>query len=430
MADFDKSQNYEMIKERMKERPVNRKKLMRRTIITVSMAIIFGVFACFTFLVLEPVFSNILNPEPEPEEVVLPEEIEEILPQDMLITEEKPEPETTIQIQKYELDIMDTYNTTYEELYKVVQNVQKSMVTVTEVNQDVDWFNNAYENKGQYQGIIFANSKTQLFILIDSLEIESAEEITVTFMDGNSVPGVYVQHDMNTGLSVVSVNMSDITEETMDVIGVVGLGSTRSSGMLASPVIAIGRIFGNSDSVAYGMITAENTILNMTDCNYELLTTDIYGSEAATGFVVNTAGYLLGVIHQENNAEEAKNLVSFIGITELRRTLERMSNAREAAYLGIEGMDVTQEANLQQGVPLGAYVTEIVMGSPAMKAGIQSGDIITAIDGISIPSFTQYVEVLSGYEPEQTVTIKINRQGAEEYSEIEIPIILGTRKAR
>ena len=428
MEDFDKSQNYEMIKERMKERPINRKKLMRRTVITVSMAVIFGVFACFTFLVLEPVFSNILNPEPEPEEVVLPEEIEEILPEDMLITEEKPQPETTIQIQKYELDIMDTYNSTYEELYKIVQNVQKSMVTVTEVSQDVDWFNNAYENKGQYQGIIFANSKTHLFILLDSLDIESAEEITVTFHDGKSVPAIYVQHDVNMGLSVVSVNMSDIAEETMDVIGVAGLGSSRSSGMLASPVIAIGRIFGNTDSVAYGMITAENVILNMTDCNYELLTTDIYGSETATGFVVNTNGYLLGVIHQDNNAEEAKNLVSFVGITELRRTLERMSNGRETAYLGIEGMDVTQEANSQQGVPLGAYVTEIVMGSPAMKAGIQSGDIITAIDGISIPSFAQYVDVLSGYEPEQTVTVKINRQGAEEYSEIEIPIILGKRK--
>ena len=69
MEDFDKSQNYEMIKERMKERPINRKKLIRRTVITVSMAIIFGVFACFTFLVLEPVFSNFLYPEPEPEEV-------------------------------------------------------------------------------------------------------------------------------------------------------------------------------------------------------------------------------------------------------------------------------------------------------------------------------------------------------------------------
>ena len=428
MEDFDKSQNYEMIKERMKERPINRKKLMRRTVITVSMAIIFGVFACFTFLVLEPVFSNLLNPKPEPEEIVLPEEMEEILPEDMLITEEKPKPETTIQIQKYELDIMDTYNSTYEELYNVVQNVQKSMVTVTEVSQDVDWFNNAYENKGQFQGLIFANSKTQLFVLIDSLEIDSAEEITVTFRDGESVPGVYVQHDMNMGLSVVSVNLGDISEETMDMIGVAGLGSSRSSGMLASPVIAIGKIFGNTDSVAYGMITSENAILNMTDCNYELLTTDIYGSETATGFVVNTTGHLLGIIYQDSNAKETKNLISFVGITELRKTLERMSNGREVAYLGIEGMDVTQEANSAQGVPLGAYVTEIVMGSPAMKAGIQSGDIITAIDGMAILSFAQYVDVLSGYEPEETVTVKINRQGAEAYSEIEIPIILGKRK--
>ena len=72
MEDFDQSRNYEMIKERMKERPVNRKKLMRRTIITVSMAVIFGVFACITFLVLEPVISKILYPDPAPEEVILP----------------------------------------------------------------------------------------------------------------------------------------------------------------------------------------------------------------------------------------------------------------------------------------------------------------------------------------------------------------------
>lgn len=428
MEDFDKSQNYEMIKERMKERPLNRKKLMRRTIITVSMAIIFGVFACFTFLVLEPVFSNILNPEPEPEEILLPEEVEEILPEDMLITEEKPKPETTIQIQKYELDIMENYNATYDELYLVVQKFQNSMVTVTEVSQNVDWFNNAYENKGQYAGVIFANSKTQLFILVDSLDIELAEEITVTFRDGSSVPGAYVQHDMNLGLSVVTINLSDISEETMDKIGVAGLGSTRASEMLASPVIAIGNIFSNTESVAYGIITSENTILNMTDCNYELLTTDIYGSEDAMGYILNTSGYLLGIIHQEQNAQEAKNLISFVGITELRRTLERMSNGREAAYLGIEGMDVTQEANSLQGVPLGAYVTEIIMDSPAMKAGIQSGDIITAIDGMAIPSFSQYVDVLADYEPEETVTVTISRQGAEAYSEIEIPIILGKRR--
>jgi serine protease Do len=260
------------------------------------------------------------------------------------------------------------------------------------------------------------------------LDIVSAEEITVTFRDGSIVPGVYVQHDVNLGLSVVSVELSEMSEETMDVIGVVGLGSSRSSGMLASPVIAYGKIFGKTDSVAYGMITEENTIMNMPDINYELLATDIYGSEDASGFVINTAGYLLGIIYQEQNAPETKNLISFVGITELRKTLERMSNGREITFLGIEGMDVTQEANLAQGVPLGAYVTEVIMDSPAMKAGIQRGDIITSIDGISIVSYTQYVEILSEYEPEETINVHLSRQGVEEYVDIEIPIILAKRK--
>lgn len=427
MEDFDQNQNYEMIKERMKERPLNRKKLMRRTIITVSMAVIFGVFACFTFLVLEPVLSNLLYPEPAPEEIVLPEEMEEILPEDMLITEEEPEPETTIQIQKYELDIMDTYNSTYQELYKVVQDFRKSMVTVTEVNQDVDWFNNAYENKGQYSGVIFASSTRQYFILVDSLEIQQAEEITVTFQDGSIVSGMYVQQDSDLGLSVITVNMSDLSEATLNAVRVAELGSSRLSMLMASPVIAVGRPFGNKDSVAYGMVTSQGNILNLTDCNYELLTTDISGSSEATGFIINTTGYLLGVINQEYNEEDTGNLISFIGITDLRRALERMSNGKDAPFLGIEGMDVTEEANQTLGVSLGAYVTEIVMDSPAMKAGIQSGDIITAIDDAPILSFAQYVEVLSGYEPEDTVSVKINRQGTNEYREITIPIILEKR---
>ena len=91
-------------------------------------------------------------------------------------------------------------------------------------------------------------------------------------------------------------------------------------------------------------------------------------------------------------------------------------------------MDVTEGANVQQGVPLGAYVTEIVMDSPAMKAGIQSGDIITAIDEMPILSFSQYIDALAGYEPEETVNVQIRRQGGNEYREISIPIILEKRK--
>ena len=57
------NENKEFLIEKIKEKPVNKKKLIRRTIITVSMAVIFGSVACVTFLVLEPVISNWLYPE-------------------------------------------------------------------------------------------------------------------------------------------------------------------------------------------------------------------------------------------------------------------------------------------------------------------------------------------------------------------------------
>lgn len=74
MEDNQQNQDIEFIKEKVKERPLNRKKLMRRTLLTASMAVIFGLIACFTFLVLEPVFSNLLYPEEEPQQVELKEE--------------------------------------------------------------------------------------------------------------------------------------------------------------------------------------------------------------------------------------------------------------------------------------------------------------------------------------------------------------------
>lgn len=428
MEDFEKNQNYEMIKERMKERPINRKKLMRRTIITMSMAVIFGVFACFTFLVLEPVFSNLLYPEPDPEVVELPKEIDEILPEDMLITEEEPVQHITQTIVEKEGDVLEDYISTYDRLQELTDDFHKSMVTVTGVNQDVDWFNNEYENKGQHFGIIYAGTTKQFFILVDTVAVEKAEAITVTFHDGTAVAGTYVQKDSNIGVSVIAVELSDLAEETVDNVQIADLGSSRSTGLLATPVMVLGRPFGGTESVAYGMITSKGTPLNLTDCNYELLTTDIYGSENATGFVINMAGSVLGIVKQDYNPQEAANLISMIGITEIKDTLERMSNGKETAYLGINGIDVTEEANATLDVPLGAYVTEIVMDSPAMKAGIQSGDIITGINSTVIESFSQYTEALAQCEPEETVSVVIKRQNGEEYHEITIPIILGEMK--
>ena len=86
MPDKEQNTQKDFMIEKIKQRPINRKKLLRRTVITASMAVIFGLIACVTFLVLEPVISNWLYPEveEEPQTVVFPEDPEEMLPEEML----------------------------------------------------------------------------------------------------------------------------------------------------------------------------------------------------------------------------------------------------------------------------------------------------------------------------------------------------------
>lgn len=430
MDNFEKNQNYEYIRERMKKRPINRKKLMRRSIITAMMAVLFGAMACFTFLLLEPVISNFLYPESEPEQIEIPQEQDEMLPEDMLITEE---PEVSQEIVnpgitiKEELEVSD-YENLYDKIYEVAKETAKGMVTVTGVSQDVDWFNNPYENAGQTSGVIIADSGKDYYILCDLSTIKGAENLHVTFVDGSVHEAELKQQDKNTDLAVVTVAKHDIPSTTKEAVREVKLGSSRQSSLLATQVIALGHPYGSTGSVAYGMITSKNNMLNMTDCNYELITTDIYGSEKATGILVNLSGEVVGIINQNYNKVEVKNLISAIGITDLKKTIERMSNGKETTFLGIRGVDVTQEVNQTLGVPFGAYVTGIVMDSPAMEVGIQSGDIISQINDEAVTSFSKYMEILMNLEPEETVELKVMRRGQDAYRELELTVTLESYK--
>ena len=64
------------------------------------------------------------------------------------------------------------------------------------------------------------------------------------------------------------------------------------------------------------------------------------------------------------------------------------------------------------------------MDSPAMKAGIQSGDVIVGMKGEEITSFADYHAALLSCEPDTTVTVTAMRQGQEEYQEMEIEVLL------
>jgi serine protease Do len=422
---LEEKQESTFVTEKIKDRPLNKRKLIRKTLITAAMAIVFGLIACFTFLVLEPVFSNWLYPQEEIDTVEIPTDTEEVLPEDMLAHEE------TVQEQAQEvidsikdemvLDAGD-YQTMVESIYSVVEELQKTMVTVTGVNQDVDWFNDPYESKGLSTGFLFAESNKELLILVPQSDLVQREELQVTFADGSQVGGEIKGTDANSGLAVIAVSKSDVSKSTLESISVVVLGSSRVKNLMASPVIALGRPLGSQVSVSYGMITSVDTTINLTDANYKLLTTDIYGSTEASGLLFDLTGHVVGVIDQSYNSKTAPNLISAIGITELKSALQRMSNGIDNGYFGIQGTDVPAEVTETLQVPQGAYVTDIVMDSPAMAAGIQRGDVIVRVGDMEITSFSEFTKAVSECTISEPVAVELMRQGQQEYRSMTVNV--------
>lgn len=439
MPDADQNKQSDFMMEKIKERPVNKKKLLRRTVTTAAMAVIFGLIACLTFLILEPVFSNWLYPEEEPQAVVFPEEIDELAPEDMLVEDGTPSIQEAVesvmledeQIQKI-LDNVSLDKENYLQLYDAmssyVEELNASMVTVTGVSSNVDWLNDTYEQEGQTYGVLVANNGKEYLILTSRATVRQKENIRVTFCSGESAEAEVKQTDSQTSLAVVAVPISSLAKETRDAVKVATLGSSNLKNPVGILVVALGSPLGSVGSAGYGMIVSAAVPLSKVDANYKLFVTDIAGTSDGLGVLFNMQSQIVGIITPDRARAELKNNVTAVGISELRKLIENMSNGKTAAYMGISGTDVTADANREYGVPFGAYVREIEMDSPAMFAGIQRGDVIVEIAGNSIENFNNYAAALLRLDAGQTVTVIVQRSVQNSYREMEIELTLGEAK--
>lgn len=444
MSDLHQNDQNDFMIEKIKQRPVNKKKLLRRTIITASMAVIFGLIACFTFLILEPVISNFLYPKEEPQIVVFPEDQEEMSPEEMLAenmelenqNNQNTQPEMPTgnmmlekeQIQEIlsnvSLDI-GNYKQLYNAMSEYVNELNQFMVTVTGVTSNVDWFNNVEESENISSGVIVANNGRELLILVDYKPLEKAETLNLTFYNGSKVAASVKGVDSNTNLAVLSVELESIDPLFLENgLKIALLGSSNIKNIVGMPVVALGRPMGSSGSIGYGMISAANTLVTNADINYRILHTDIYGSTNAGGVLFNMQGQVIGIITTCKTASDMKNMITAYGITELKRNIEKISNGGKMAYLGIHGIDVTREAHEELNVPYGAYIMELDMDSPAMLAGILQGDVLTQLDDKVINNFNEYTNVLMQMKENDNVEITIMRQAQDEYKEMKFHVVV------
>ena len=117
-----------------------------------------------------------------------------------------------------------------------------------------------------------------------------------------------------------------------------------------------------------------------------------------------------------------------MGISSIKNEIEFMSNGKSVPYMGIIGTIVTREMSEIQGIPTGLYVREVEADSPAMKAGIQSGDIIVKVETKDILSIEEFDSVLIEKEPGKIVKCIGNRYDGENYVNIQFHVTIGVKQ--
>ena len=408
-------EKYEFINEKIKEKPVNKKKMACQAAFLIVMAVVFGLVASLVFTICQPWIEKKMYPKEEPQ-ITIPKDEPEIETETDASETENSEAETETQI-VYETMTLEDYQGLQNEMYAIGREANKSVVAVTGVKSNTDWFNNSYESKGQGSGIIVADNGQELLILTERKVISGAQSIYVTFVNDTSVEASIKKYDGNTGITVLSVPKAEIDEGTQQAITVAVLGNSYAVGQ-GTLALAVGSPLGANYSILTGNITSTSYSVSTTDANYAIFTTDIVGSKNGSGALLNLRGEVIGLIMQDFGNGSDQNTLTAIAISELKPLIEMLSNNKDIPYIGLEITTVTNTIAKENELPKGVYIKEVKMDSPAMAAGLQSGDIITEMDGEAVVSVDSYETRLLSYQPGDTVRIVVQRQGSSGYTEI------------
>lgn len=388
-------------------------KLKKDLLRTLCLGLAFGIIACFGFYAVKPLMERIF--ESSPKEVTIPEEEEE-------------EEEDASQQEQQVAQTLDeeSFRQMQQEMTATTLEASRAVVEITGVTGSQDWMNESYDNKNSVTGLIIADNGQELLIFGKTSVLADAQEIHVTFYDGTSYAASLKKRDGNLGFGIYAVNRAEIQQSTWSQIKTAVLGSSNAVSK-GNPVIVIGKQFGYEGGIGFGTVAATRNFIETADGEYRLICTDIAAAADGTGIMVNLDGEVTAVIDQTVSEEDSMNLVTGYGITDIKDIIEKLSNDETIPYIGIQGIDVTEEI-ANQGIPEGVYVKEVDAESPAMAAGIQAGDIITSIGGEEVKSLMAYHNALMDRDSGDEVRIRGQRRGSGGYVDITFSVTVGSKE--
>lgn len=331
----------------------------------------------------------------------------------------------------------------------VAREAMPSVVTIStmSVEEMRSFFGGTQEIQvqGAGTGVIVNKNESELLIATNNHVVEGASQLSVGFVDQSSVEAQVKGTDVDNDLAVVAVQLSDIPAETLSQLKIATIGDSDEL-ELGQPVVAIGNALGYGQSVTTGVVSALNRDLSLTDESGTAITsTGLIQTDAAInpgnsgGALLNMAGELIGINEAKTSSGSGgsvDNIGFAIPIDKAEDSLKELMNLptrekvdpSEASYLGIEGETITQDITQLYGIPTGVGVVAVEQGSPAEKAGIQQGDVITQFDGRAVANQQQLSDTLQYYKAGETVDVTLQRADNGKYAGQTVSVTLGSAK--
>ena len=439
------NEDYQFMRETIKKRPNDRRRLFRKGLMLFIGGVFFGLCAAGAFAWALPEFAERFAEE---KGLVSAVKLTTASSDGQAETEEK---ENTVSNTDLNTDLnTDSYTDSYtdiqggigltqdtgslekdtdplikyQQIYRRVLNVakkpRKALVRVTGTSGQSDLLDASILHYEEGEGIIFLESSSCIYILTNWEPSEKTSSLQVTFADSSTARAHLCQTDDATSLSVMWVRTSELSDSTKKAISVVSLAQSFAPEQ-AEPVIAIGSPSGEFDGVLYGIVTSTSGRFSAADAEYQLMITDIQGCISSKGVLINTKGEIVGVI--KKNIREDVNVIQAFSIAQLRPRIEQMINKKAPRYLGIYGVSIPAAKAASLGISKGIYIEKVDKDSPAMAAGIQRGDIITALDGSPVSDMQEYSTYLQNCENGLEISMQISRySGDGELGKVELTV--------
>ena len=321
----------------------------------------------------------------------------------------------------------------------IAKNAMPSIVSITNMSvQEVQSFfggTQQQESTSVGSGIIIGQTDSELLILTNNHVVEGNEKLTVSFVDNESVEANVKGTDSTKDLAVVAVKISDVKDSTMDEIAVATMGDS-SKLEVGEQVVAIGNALGYGQSVTSGIVSATERTLDGYEVGTLIQTDAAINPGNSGGALLNSNGEVIGINTAKVATDSVEGMGYAIPISDASDTIQNLMNQEtktkvseaEQGYLGIQGVDVSDESAKMYNMPTGVYISDVVKNGGAQQAGLTKGSVITGLEGTTISDMNSLKEQLQYYRVGDKVKVTVQVPGNNgEYTEKTVEVTLGSK---